>query len=75
MACNMNLTTALNSVPGAAVDDARAGVSVAVLLPPVAQRGDGEVLDVLELVPHDVPELHVVEEVRPEARDLKGHEE
>ena len=61
MACNMNLTTALNSVPGAAVDDARAGVSVAVLLPAVAQRGDGEVLDVLELVPHYISELYVVE--------------
>ena len=38
----------LGALPGAAVDDAGAGVSAAVLLPPVAaQGGDGKVLGVL----------------------------
>ena len=71
----MNLATAQYIVPGATVDDSRARVAVAVLLPPVAQRGEGEVFDVLELVSHYISELYVVKQVRPEAGHLKRREE
>ncbi len=61
----------LGPIPRSAINDADPTLTRPVLLPAGAQGGQSKILQVLEFVPHNVPELHVVEQVGAEAGHLE----